>query len=187
MSHDFWMWDGELSGATCDHLISMGDEKWESGRILDTDNNSAPKHDKRVRSSDLSWIHDKKLAATVYPYMQSANEQAGWNYDIRGLELPAQLTRYSKGQFDSCHRDSLGDHQNSEIMPIKLSMSIILNDEFEGGGFEFVGRNQERQPNFDNKRGSICVFPSFMLHEVKPIVSGIRYSLVVWFVGPAFK
>jgi len=41
-------------------------------------------------------------------------------------------------------------------------------------------------PEF-NKTGSIVVFPSDMEHRVAPVTKGIRYSLVVWFVGPPFK
>jgi PKHD-type hydroxylase len=30
-------------------------------------------------------------------------------------------------------------------------------------------------------------FPSFMLHEVKPVTEGLRKSIVVWVEGPKFK
>jgi len=33
----------------------------------------------------------------------------------------------------------------------------------------------------------IIVFPSDMEHRVAPVTKGIRYSLVVWFLGPPFK
>ena len=50
---------------------------------------------------------------------------------------------------------------------------------------EFQFRNQD-DPTPKKKcveilpRGSICVFPSFVWHEVKPVTKGIRYSLVIW-------
>jgi len=34
--------------------------------------------------------------------------------------------------------------------------------------------------------GSISFFPSYTIHEVTPVTSGVRYSLVGWACGPAF-
>jgi predicted 2-oxoglutarate/Fe(II)-dependent dioxygenase YbiX len=35
--------------------------------------------------------------------------------------------------------------------------------------------------------GSLSVFPSYQLHEVTPVESGIRRALVGWVIGPKFK
>ena len=69
-------------------------------------------------------------------------------------------------------------------------MTVLLNDNYEGGEFQFSICNQEKceryVPEF-NKAGSIIVFPSDMEHRVAPVIKGVRYSLVVWFLGPPFK
>jgi predicted 2-oxoglutarate/Fe(II)-dependent dioxygenase YbiX len=31
------------------------------------------------------------------------------------------------------------------------------------------------------------IFPSFILHGVEPVTSGIRRSIVSWMIGPWFK
>ena len=36
-------------------------------------------------------------------------------------------------------------------------------------------------------RGSIIVFPSDRYHQVTPITSGLRYSLVMWSLGQPWK
>ena len=36
-------------------------------------------------------------------------------------------------------------------------------------------------------KGSIIVFPSFVWHRVKPVTSGVRYSLVLWNLGYPFR
>ena len=38
-----------------------------------------------------------------------------------------------------------------------------------------------------NPKGSIIVFPSYVLHQVKPVTAGLRYSLVVWTLGYPFR
>ena len=126
--------------------------------------------------------------------MEEANEHASWKFDIKAVES-IQLTRYKKGGFCGFHGDGRSDHLSAYNLPKneffhgkvrKLSMSIILNDDYEGGGFEFATLNKIYTPDFD-KLGSIMVFPSFMMHRVKPVTKGTRYSLVSWFLGPPFK
>ena len=76
----------------------------------------------------------------------------------------------------------------------KLSCTLLLNDtkEYKGGSFEFDLRNTRDKENIvkvkelENK-GDLIVFPSHLWHRVRPVTSGKRLSLVVWFIGPPFK
>ena len=65
----------------------------------------------------------------------------------------------------------------------KLSMTIVLNKNYEGGEFEFFSETDL----IKEKTGTVIVFPSYMVHRVNPITKGTRYSLVVWFVGEPFQ
>jgi predicted 2-oxoglutarate/Fe(II)-dependent dioxygenase YbiX len=55
-----------------------------------------------------------------------------------------------------------------------------LNDEYEGGEFAFF----DREIIIRGGKGSIVMFPSnFMFpHEVMPVTSGTRYSIITWYV-----
>ena len=72
----------------------------------------------------------------------------------------------------------------------KLSMTILLNDDYEGGDFQFATYAKEQcevvTPEY-NKQGTVIVFPSDMEHRVLPVTKGTRYSLVTWFLGPPFQ
>ena len=125
-----------------------------------------------------------------------ANKQARWNLDIRAAES-MQITRYKKGGFYGFHKDGQADHLAAYDNPgnpfmhghvRKISMSIILNGNFEGGAFEFASYNKEKCviTPIEAEAGSVIVFPSAMEHRVAPITKGVRYSLVVWFVVPPF-
>ena len=61
-------------------------------------------------------------------------------------------------------------------------MTIILNDDYEGGEFEFFLDDIQ----IKNEIGTVIVFPSYFLHRVNPVTKGTRYSLVAWFRGPKF-
>ena len=63
-----------------------------------------------------------------------------------------QITRYKKGGFYNFHSDGTGDHLSTFNSPDnkflhghvrKLSMSVMLNDNFEGGAFEFASYGKE--------------------------------------------
>ena len=37
------------------------------------------------------------------------------------------------------------------------------------------------------EQGTLIIFPSYILHEVKPVTKGERNSLVAWVTGKQFK
>ena len=67
----------------------------------------------------------------------------------------------------------------------KLSMTVQLSppEEYDGGELEFM----IPALSADKSIGSLCVFPSWMLHRVRPITRGHRWSLVSWICGEPFR
>ena len=180
---------------------------WEDAEVLKNEKSLRLSHvdgkkkeytsDTKERVSEVFWTSDQWVYDLVWPFMVRANEEAGWRYDISAA-AECQLTRYNKGSFFNFHRDGFGDHLSVYDTPHnefmngrvrKLSMSVILNDDFEGGSFEFASYNKENCiiTPIKAKRGDVIVFPSAMEHRVTPITKGTRYSLVIWFVGSPFK
>lgn len=84
------------------------------------------------------------------------------------------LLKYEVGGFYKQHTDSFKDR------PRAVSCSFALNDDYEGGEFAFF----DRELVYNLKKGSCIMFPSnFMYpHEIMPVTSGTRYSIVTWFV-----
>jgi len=84
------------------------------------------------------------------------------------------LLKYKVGGFYNTHTDSFKDS------PRAVSCSFMLNDDYEGGEFAFF----DRELVYRLKKGSCIMFPSnFMYpHEIMPVTSGTRYSIVTWFV-----
>lgn len=85
-----------------------------------------------------------------------------------------ELLRYKEEQFYIQHVDSF------KARPRAVSCSFILNDDYEGGEFAFFNRELKYKP----KKGSCIMFPSnFMYpHEIMPVTSGTRYSIITWFI-----
>lgn len=63
----------------------------------------------------------------------------------------------------------------------KLSMSILINDDFTGGELLIMGEQINLQ------KGDAVIFPSFLPHSVAPVKTGSRLALVSWMYGPHWK
>ena len=202
----FFFEGGTIDKKTCDKIKRWASKKWKAGevnvagaitkeeRITGQKGNYKP--DAASRRSDIAWCNDQWLYDIILPFMERANQEAGWRYEIKASES-CQITRYKKGGFYGFHNDGAGDHLSAYDNPgnafihghvRKLSMSVMLNDNFEGGAFEFASYSKEKCIITPIKpvAGSIIVFPSATEHRVTPVTKGIRYSVVCWFLGPPF-
>ena len=191
---------------TCNKIKKWASKKWEPSFvdtkkvITDEERRTGKKGDykpdSKQRISDIAWCNDQWLYDIIWPFMLRANEESGWKYDIKAAES-CQITRYKKGGFYNFHKDGSGDHLSTYHNPEnaflhghvrKLSMSVMLNDNFEGGAFEFASYSKEKChiTPIEASAGSVIVFPSSVEHRVAPITKSIRYSVVCWFLGPPF-
>jgi PKHD-type hydroxylase len=114
-----------------------------------------------------------------------ANFKAGWNFILNKLET-VQYAEYKPGQHYKWHMDTkpMGDGAYDR----KLTIVCALNnmDEYTGGQLEIRGlENEVIKPQLN--KGDVIVFPSFLLHRVTPVKSGVRYSATMWLSGPAFR
>ena len=150
----------------------------------------------------MVWLNDTWIYKEIHPFVHQANKNAGWNFDWDRSES-CQFTKYKPGQYYDWHCDSWNKPYEIEGPTKgkirKLSMTCQLTDgsEYKGGELEFDFRQYEPHQRYESKhlrkapeilsKGSIIVFPSFLWHRVKPIMSGVRYSLVLWHLGYPFK
>ena len=104
-----------------------------------------------------------------------------WKFDITHSNQ-AEFLIYPTGGRYQAHVDTfLG--QSDECR--KLTVLAFLNDDFKGGKF-FIqdGQNKHYPPQ---TKGTILVFPSFIMHGVEDIEEGQRCSVVCWMVGKFFR
>jgi len=141
------------------------------------------------RRSDVVWIREPDLLAAALIVAKVANKDAGWDFDLDVVE-PLQYTEYSPSDEYGWHTDQ-ADAPYPDMRVRKVSFSVFLNDEFEGGQFdlEVYGPNvEQRALTFEKlKPGTAIFFQSDMWHRVRPITSGLRKSLVGWVLGTKFR
>ncbi len=128
-------------------------------------------------NEEMKWIYEKLKMIAI-----AANHEYFW-FDILGFHQKLQLTQYSEGDFFDWHLD----FGAAEISARKLSVTVQLSDpdDYEGGDLEFMINQKTVKAPRD--KGTIVVFPSFIMHRVTPITKGTRKSIVGWVSGPPYR
>jgi PKHD-type hydroxylase len=133
------------------------------------------------RNQETAWIFDR-----LNFVIQAANEQF-YNFNLNGYAEFQYTTYDPNGRYDF-HTDlAYGEKYGNESELRKLSLTLLLNDDFEGGEFEVNLGKEENAITVPMHKGRVVLFPSFVLHRVKPVTKGVRKSLVIWVVGPKFR
>lgn len=120
---------------------------------------------------DTYEFHRIKSIITTYTKQYIKDTNSAY-LDINHYHDGYNIIKYIPGEFYKTHVD---------CGPLKLrtlSIIILLNDDFQGGELQFFGGKYI----VSLKKYSMVIFPSNFLfpHEVKPVISGIRYTIVSW-------
>ncbi len=113
---------------------------------------------------------------------------------LTGWQRP-QFYIYEEGDFFVAHRDKDEDPLAPDwVRSRQVSVSIFLNDTkggpdaqpYRGGALVFYGaRGDQSGAGFsiplEGEEGMFVAFRSDWLHEVRPVTSGRRFSIVTWF------
>jgi len=143
------------------------------------------------RNEENSWFFERMNQVINFV------NQEFYNFDLWGYET-FQYAEYhgsENGKYD-LHMDMLTDDINEfnhgayHEGTRKLSATIMLSQngkDFTGGDFVVASGKEQTAEIVPLEIGEIVVFPSFVVHGVRPVTSGIRKSAVIWVVGPKFK
>jgi len=156
-----------LSDSECDYILN----KCKSELTLSEFDNYYGKFNRKQKSAriyDLDFVN-LKLKNVLKTKI-----------NINGMEISDvihkfKFAEYKIGDYFDWHTDNSPSYTNGVITTI-----IELNDNYVGGSFEIKNSNGELIP-IENKKGSLYIFDSGLLHRVTEIQSGVRYSLSNWF------
>lgn len=139
------------------------------------------------RSSVGMWISDRDILNEYLLVAQYVNRRCGWDFEIDEIE-PLQYTEYYEGGEFDWHVDQHSTPYSDNRVR-KVSFSIILNDDFNGGDFDLETGNPNKDVRYDTidaQKGQGVFFQSDYFHRVRPVTGGVRKSLVGWVLGPKF-
>lgn len=185
-----------LSPPECARLIGMFDASPDvtAGRL-------SAGNETDTRICDTLWMDDTSETAWVFirlaELVAEVNRES-FRFDLDEFRESAQILRYSApvaaqagesdrasaaGRYDT-HVD-IGAGGHSATRKLSLSIQLSAADSYTGGGLQ-IGTDDETW-SAPRETGTAILFPSFVRHSVTPLVSGIRYALVAWVHGPAFR
>ena len=175
--------DNIFTDEECDKILKL----FSGNNVIDGAT-SGYGNDDNIRRSKIIYIEASDpenywIFQRCTGVIQHLNNQF-FQFDIEKIEA-LQIGRY-----DSRNQGCFKKHVDAGYeLPVfrKLSFSIQLSDDnsYEGGDLLlYAGEDYDTAPR---RKGTIIAFPSFALHEVTPVTSGVRYSLVGWVCGPKFR
>jgi PKHD-type hydroxylase len=140
---------------------------------------------KKVNTNVIS-VHDVACYfGKLFELVEFANEE------IFGFEVFDHLPRTINYNCYSDENNEYPFHKDStdygSSRDIKLTAILNISTQpYTGGEFEYFDCEINRIEQIDQP-GSLLVFPSFVFHRVKPVTSGMRETVSVWFNGPNWK
>lgn len=156
----------------------------EEAKIQTTHSVDGAFNDKR--KAKISWIEPNADTAWIFnrlTYIAQQLNNTYFQFDLYGFLENLQFTEYNEpGGTYGFHTDKTYNN-----VPRKLSLSLQLSDanDYEGGELQvhtFIDNEC-----MDKTQGTLLAFPSYVVHRVKPVTKGTRYSLVGWITGKPFK
>lgn len=137
------------------------------------------------RRSKIYWLPKTdeffELYKLFFEFIHKCNDEF-YRFRLSEIVENIQYTVYEEsvnGHYD-WHIDMGPEKANR-----KLSVVCQLSDpsEYEGGELQ-INTGEIIIP--EKEKGTVIIFPSYMLHRVTPVTKGTRRSLVLWIEGPAF-
>ncbi len=141
------------------------------------------------RTAHLVWLDDVDGLGWVMDRLIEIVRKSNvdhFGFDLQEFAESPQVARYDAsdcGHF-AWHSD-IGDGLLARKRKLTLVLQLSLPTSYEGGDLEVMPSAQILSAN--RAQGCVSIFPSYTLHQVVPVQSGLRHSLTLWAHGPAFR
>jgi PKHD-type hydroxylase len=139
---------------------------------------------KGKRRTKVYWLPKTDEFADIYRMFKEFVNQCNNNfYKFQISEITENIQYSVYNEEDQGYYDW---HVDMILMANrKLSLVCQLSDpsEYEGGELQI---NLGTVKTLEKEKGTVIIFPSYILHRVTPVTKGVRRTLVLWVEGPAF-
>jgi hypothetical protein len=178
---DCAVFENHLSDSFCDNLVkTYSHDSIDKEPPVIGGNGTEGTINKNIRDVERVLLpQNVGIGATLTATGLNANNY-WWQYHITHANQTEFLIYKPNGHYNP-HVDTFHQHGDAR----KLTALAFLNDDFEGGKFFLNATGKIYYP--PQKKGTVLVFPSYMVHGVEPVTNGVRYSCVTWLIGPYFK
>ena len=120
----------------------------------------------------------KWMGEAIINTISTVNKEV-YDFDLSKGKTQLNLLRYDSGGHYRAHIDVAQEGIHAKR---KISFTLFLNDSYEGGELNFFS-DGDWVATSSSKTGDMVLFPSYLIHKVEPVTSGIRWALVGWCLG----
>jgi predicted 2-oxoglutarate/Fe(II)-dependent dioxygenase YbiX len=187
-----WVCERVVSPSDCGATIeAMASATTIAGPVLRQSRDGV---DPRLRRCSEHALPAGQRGAVVTAMRNTAERVVGLEWDGIRLDGP-KFCSYAAGEYFRAHRDRSDDPLDPAVVRGRLfSIVCLLNDHdvtgglpvFDGGALIVhvpLGDGRIEPRSFRPVAGSVVVFAADLLHEVRPVRSGVRYSAIGWIYG----
>lgn len=178
--HSWAYWEKAFTKEECEKIISIGNS--HNQYQAKTRKNEMNK----VRKSEVTWLYPSDDLDWAYrrltDIITNLNDRF-FKFDLFGATEGFQFTKYTApgGKYGK-HIDS---SPGTVIRKLSFTLQLSEPNSYKGGDLcLYLGDKAEVM---SREQGYVALFPSYVLHEVRPVTQGTRYSLVSWITGKPFK
>tara|TARA_Y100001973_G_C5168924_1_gene317838 strand:+ start:232 stop:795 length:564 start_codon:yes stop_codon:yes gene_type:complete len=173
-------WESEIPSDICDKIInSIHPSQYTMGTVGKDSNNIV---DNTIRNVDIKFSDNSWINSMLVGYIMKAN-CCNFKYNLSDCDKEqVQISRYTKGKYYNRHTD-FGSDSSHMGHTRKLSATVQLSDEESYDGGDFVLYHINDTIIAPRSKGTVFIFDSRIPHQVKPIICGVRFSLVKWYHG----
>jgi PKHD-type hydroxylase len=168
----------ELTGADVGGTGNLTTEEYEKQQYDPANPRRSNVRWLHATDDNFKWLYKKLETGINYVNLTNYNKML---YAIENLQ-------YS--EYDSVYRGFYAQHIDvfSQTQPLHRALSFSLQlsrpEDYEGGDVNIFSADGRSNFTADKQYGSMTFFSSSLVHEVTPVTSGFRKSLVGWVIGP---
>lgn len=175
----------KFTPAECQRIIDLTNQAYPTSASVGGSKDNS-KIAREIRSANIfilendeenKWIYEK--VANIVSVVNTLH----FDYDIVGITHGLQLIEYQANTPIQGHYNWHVDAGNGEPVHRKISFTAQLSDPSDYEDCDLIINNHGNEMIGTRERGSVHLFPSYMLHKVSHITKGTRYALVIWIHG----
>jgi PKHD-type hydroxylase len=174
--------DKAFTPEECRRIVEIGRRKIAAEGAV----SPAGQRNAAIRESSIAWLHPEDdmdwVFGRVTETVVAANDRF-FGFDVFGLLEGFQFTRYdAPSGFYGMHIDKA---TGGPVRKLSLTIQLSAPADYDGGELALqIGAEPQLM---EREQGQMVIFPSYVLHAVRPVTRGVRYSLVAWVAGLPFR
>lgn len=193
----FRLFEAVIPEPVCDVIVDLGKKlQVQNAKVREADGSDVLKENTR-KTQIAFWYANHWVNGLMDHHIRLANKEI-WNFHL-SLTQGVQFGMYGVGDNYDWHKDEFDKPFDETATPDwrgqarKLSAVLNLTDpeEYTGGELRFKNAWGQEVGGDDfqkrlERKGSLVVFPAYVLHTVMPVETGERCSLASWMLGNPF-